>query len=98
VLKRQFGALREVNVLIINLYSSFVLVDVFVTRKSAKIYLLASACVYTFHISRNAERIFMQFVLRSFTKFFDPFLCSTSSVVKFSSFEGFALQFPCNLM
>jgi len=75
---------------------------VFVTRKYAEMYLLASACVYAFHISRNADRflyfLFLQFVLRSFTKFFDPFLCSASSVVKFSSFATLVCYFTFNFL
>jgi hypothetical protein len=31
-------------------------------------YLLASACVFAFHISRNADRIFVQFVLGNFLR------------------------------
>jgi len=67
-------------------------------RKYAKIYLLASACLYAFHILRNADRIFMQFVLGSFMKFVDPFLRSAPSVVTFSRFATFELYFPCNLL
>jgi len=42
--------------------------------------------------------IFLKFVLGSFTKFFDPFLCSAPPVVKFSSFEILAFYFPFNLL
>jgi len=62
-------------------------------------YLLASVCVYAFHISRNADSIFMQFVLGEIvTKYVDPFPYSAPSVVKFSRFATVALCFPFNLL